>query len=135
MTSARKQSETTNSKITVARKLHPEDISVGDDVALSEVSYQFPSFFWCGADHAILPPESQVRITFLPIEEPQTLKVKSICLPFVLCTLADGKHQVYDVRQVQLVRLDRGFAQKVRDSRKKKGSKKKLRMKNRKKAK
>ena len=94
----------------VVRKLHGEDIAVGDYVALSQVTWQIPSFCWCPADTTMLPPEQPVRITFLTRDEPMPQRVVSVCLPYVLCRLPDGKHTVQDIRQVQLVRLDARFA-------------------------
>lgn len=109
-----KQSNGRASERTAARKLHPEDICVGDDVALSEVVFQYPSYMWCGADTTMLPPDQKVQVTFLPWESPQPLKVQSICLPFVLCKQVNGKSEMLDIRQVQLVRLDFEFASRAR---------------------
>ena len=109
--------EIANSALTAARKLHPEDISVGDAVTVGQVSYQFPSFVWCGVDQSILPADRIVRLVFLPTEF-ELLTVKSICVPFVFCKTLEGKHAVYDVRQVELMKLDQGFAATVREGRK-----------------
>lgn len=136
MTIAENQSETSALELKVAKRLHPEDICVGDDIALSEVAYQYLSFHWCGADATILPPERPVRVTFLPPHgDNQPLKIKSVCLPFVLCETVNGKHKLYDVRQIQFVKLDSDFAQKVRDAfNEKKESKKKSKRKRKKKS-
>lgn len=100
--------------MTVARRLHPEDVRVGDDVAIFLVSHEFPSSLWCSADVTRLPPEQPVKLTFLPFEEFECLKVKSVCLPFILCKSCRNRQRVLDVRQVQLAKLDPGFAKRVR---------------------
>lgn len=53
----REQFESTAVELKVARRLAAEDISVGDEVAVSEVSYQYPSFLWTGADTMMFPPD------------------------------------------------------------------------------
>ena len=100
--------------LSVVRRLPPEDIRVGDDVALYEITCQVPSFMWCGADPITLPVDRPVRLTYLASDHQIPLKVKSICLPLVLCELPEKKHRVFDVRQVQLVRVDPEFATQVR---------------------
>lgn len=100
--------------LTTVRRLPPEDIRVGDDVALYEITYQVPSFLWCGADPVTLPTDRPVQLTYMACDNPTPLKVKGVCLPFVLCEAIDEVHHVYDVRQVQLVRLDERFASLVR---------------------
>ena len=108
------QLETLDPNLAAARPLHPEDICVGDDVALYRVSYEWPSFLWCCADPSTLPPEQPVRITAYPGGEPQPMRVRAICLPFVVCRLANGDHSTFDIRQIQLARLDRQFAKFAR---------------------
>lgn len=97
-----------------AKLLHPEDISVGDNVALAIQSYNYPSFFWCMADPAIMPPDETVRLSFLPTGTSKPFKVVAVCLPFVLCEKVDGKYQTFDVRRVQLMRLAPEFAELAR---------------------
>ena len=116
MSIANKQSDLGPAELKVARTLPSEDISVGDDVAISEIAYQYPSFLWPDADTTMLPPHQKVRITFQPFEDYLPMKVKSICLPFVLCEMHNDKHQVLDIRQIQLVKLDPAFAKEVRKS-------------------
>lgn len=57
-----------------AKLLHPEDISVGDNVTLAIQSYNYPSFFWCMADPAIMPPDETVRLSFLPNGDEQAFQ-------------------------------------------------------------
>ena len=94
-----------NSAITLAKPLAPEEIRVGDFVSPLHVFYDFPSFFWC-SDSAIQRREETVRICYLPESGGVPLKVKSVCLPFVLVKHANGTQQTLDVRKVRLARLD-----------------------------
>ena len=127
MSEIQDQPEQLTSELKCARILHPEDIAAGDDVALAKISYQFPSFLWCGADLSFLSRDHKVDITFLPADEPRPFIVKSVCLPFVLCESETGKHNVFDTRLVQLMKLDREFAASVRNALDQNGKSKKSR--------
>jgi hypothetical protein len=65
----------------------------------------------------MLPADRIVQLTFRPSGF-ELLVVKSICLPFVFCKTIKGKPQVLDLRQVELMKLDEGFADAVRAGRK-----------------
>jgi hypothetical protein len=41
------------------------------------------------------------------------LKVKAICLPYVLVETPKGRHKTLDLRQCRLVRLGDGYAKKA----------------------
>ena len=89
MSNNRSQSDSLEStfdagSMSVSQKVHPEDIQPGDDVAVSEVMYQYPSYPWqsCGAT---LQPTDPVNVTFLPPADTEPMVVCSVCLPFVLC--------------------------------------------------
>lgn len=133
------QPEVEESQLKVSKKLHPEDIAIGDDVAISEVAYQYASFHWFGVDSTVLPPHEVVQLTFNPGDMNEPLVIRSVCLPFVLCQQVDETHVVLDLRRTQLVRLDPFFARTVRKalkandttSNKKGKSKKKSKRKNR----
>ncbi len=104
--------------LSVARPLHPEDLAIGDNVAILHTSSQFPTFNWCGFDTTMLPIEQPVKITYLPYDDYEALQVKKICLPFVICKTFEGRHRYLDIRQVQLARLDEGYANADRKARK-----------------
>ena len=108
------QAELEESQLKVSRKLHPEDIAIGDNVAISEVAYQYASFMWFGVDSSVLPPHDVVQLTFYPYDSHEPLIVRSVCLPFVLCEQVNARHVVLDLRRTQLVRLDESFATTVR---------------------
>jgi hypothetical protein len=93
----------------LAKPLAPEDVRTGDFVAVLHVVYELPSFLWF-PDAALLPPEEPVRVTFLPGDSGVPLKVRAVCLPFLLVEDALGEHRVLDLRRTNVARLDRGFA-------------------------
>jgi hypothetical protein len=92
----------------LAKPLAPEEIRVGDFVTPLHVFYDFPSFFW--SDCAIGRRDETVRICYIPDSGGVPLKVKSICLPFVLAKHASGQQQTLDIRKVRLARLDPIYA-------------------------
>ena len=96
----------------IAKPLAPEDIRTGDLVAPLHVTYEFPSFFWCG-DSAVLPPSEPVRIQQLPPGSGIPLKVKAVCLPFVFVASPSGEPQALDVRQYQLARLAPSYGERA----------------------
>ena len=116
MSLATQQSETdaVMTQSAAAKLLHPEDISVGDEVTPAVRSYDYPSFFWCMADPAIMPPNETIRLNVVPHETSKPFKVVAVCLPFVLCEKVDGKFTTFDVRKVQLMRLTPEFAELAR---------------------
>lgn len=117
MSLATQNSETDAAALQSAAKLlHPEDISVGDEVAPAIWSYDYPTFFWCGADTTIMPPDETIRLNFLPSETSKPFKVVAVCLPFVLCEKVDGKFTTFDVRKTKLMRLAPEFAELARMS-------------------
>jgi hypothetical protein len=111
----------TRSKLSLAKPLAPEEIRIGDFVSPLHVFYDFPSFLWCG-DSAIQRREETVRICYLPESGGVPLKVKSVCLPFVLVKKADGTQQTLDIRKVRLARLNLRFAKAAWKLRKKKNT-------------
>lgn len=116
MTSA--SSTTKATAMTSVRTLHPEDICVGDNVAIMSRSVQVPTFMWCNFDTSMTPMEKPVRMTFLPDGEQEALRVSDVCLPFIICDTYDNKHVFIDLRQTQLARLDAAFAKADRKARK-----------------
>jgi hypothetical protein len=92
-----------------ARLLAPEDIGRGDFVAVLDETHEIPSFWW-SADAALLPPDVPVRMRLVPRDECRPLKVKSICLPYVLVKQPCGNQRTLDLRTCRLARLDRRFA-------------------------
>ena len=110
------QTEQAKTGTLASKKLHPEDIAVGDFVSMMSVLYQYPSYLWCGVDTTRLTPEFPVEITFLPSGPVEVYAVKAICLPFIFCQSANDNHHIFDVRQTQLARLSPSFASVARQA-------------------
>jgi hypothetical protein len=94
----------------LAATLAPEDLRCGDDVAVLNEVCESPSWLWCELATAT---EQPVRVKYCAEGAGMPMKVKAICLPFVFTKAADGQLLTLDVRQRQLVRLDRRYAQTV----------------------
>lgn len=112
---------------TLAKTVAPEDLLVGDYVTFLQTVTELPSCLWC-ADATTLPFDQPVRIRFMPVPAGIPLKVKAVCLPFVLVKRPSGDHETLDVRQCQLARIDGRFAVSAWKAYKKKGSKKRKRL-------
>lgn len=100
----------TDSKL--AKVLAPEDVRAGDYVAVLQVVCELPSFLWCG-DSTTVRIDEPVRVPFIPKQGGVPLKVRSICLPFILVETSSGTHRTLDVRRHLLARLDRDYARDV----------------------
>jgi hypothetical protein len=94
---------------TLAKALAPEDIRPGDFVTPLYVIAEVPSFWW-RADVWNLPVDEPVRIRLIPPSDGAPLKVRSVCVPFVLVKTATGDQSTIDVRTCQLARLDEAHA-------------------------
>jgi hypothetical protein len=89
--------------------LAPEDVRAGDYVALLHVVHEVPSFWWCDAISTIRPDEP-VRVPFVPKNGGVPLRVRSVCLPFILVKTPSGDLRNLDVRRYRLARLNRAHA-------------------------
>ncbi len=96
-------------EITLVKTLAPEEICPGDYVVLMEKMYELPSFLW-NTDSAMTSREELVRLRCLPPEdEGIPLKVKSVCLPYVLVAHPRQLRKLIDIRRTKLARLNRSF--------------------------
>lgn len=93
----------------MAKVLAPEDVRAGDYVAVLQVVCELPSFLWCG-DSSTGRMDEPLRIPFMPKQGGTPLRVRSICLPFILVKTPSGKHRTLDVRLHLVARLDRTYA-------------------------
>ena len=100
------------SKTKLARSVAPEDLRRGDIVAILDEICELPSFLWC-CDSNLLPPHEPVRMKWRTTDNGRPLKIKAICLPFVLVQTPRGHPETLDVRKCQLVRLNRKYAKRV----------------------
>jgi hypothetical protein len=96
----------------LAASVAPEDLKRGDYVAVLNEIIQFPSFLWF--DSSLNSDQDIVRTRWIPTESGTPLKVKAICLPFVLVKSPFRVPETIDVRRVQLVRLNDDYARQVR---------------------
>ena len=96
----------------LAASVAPEDLECGEYVAVLKEIVELPSFFWF--DTAPSKREELVRMRCIPTDSGMPLKIKGICLPYVFVKSPFGQCETIDVRRVQLVRLDEGYAKKVR---------------------
>ena len=111
---AKNKTELEESGLQSARRIHPEDLMIGDDIAITEVSYQYGTFAWCALDTFKYPADEVITLTYRATGDHFPQRVVSICLPFLLCEKIDGKHIIHDVRTLQLTRLESGFANAAR---------------------
>ena len=107
-----KTSNQLNKESELARSLAAEDIRHGDVIAVLDTVYEFPSFLWNGEFQG-LAPEEPVRVRLRSRHTGRPLKVRAICLPYVLVETPGGRRRAVDVRQCRLVRLGDGYARKA----------------------
>jgi hypothetical protein len=112
---------------TTAKVLAPEDVRAGDYVALLQVVREIPSFLWCGGI-GTMRPEEPVRIPLIPNNGGVPLRVRSVCLPFILVKTPSGDLRHLDVRSYRLARLDRAHARAAWKACKKRGRRKRERV-------
>jgi hypothetical protein len=98
---------------TLAKALAPEEIRAGDFVAVLHEIVEWPSWFWCD-DATLGPREEVVRMCTTPREVAAPLKVRAVCLPFVLVREPNRRQHTIDVRRHRLARLDATFARAAR---------------------
>jgi hypothetical protein len=103
---------TSAANATLAKALAPEEIGIGDFVTPLFVIAEVPSYFWF-ADEWDLPRDQPVRMRFTPNGDGMPLKVKSICLPFVLVKDPLGRGSTLDLRKCQVARLDKAHARRA----------------------
>jgi hypothetical protein len=102
---------TTAAEATLAKAVAPEDICVGDFIAPLFEIYEIASYCW-QAESWNLPLNEPVRVRYVPTCDPSPMRVRSICLPFLLATNATGEPSTIDVRKYQLARLDASHAKR-----------------------
>jgi hypothetical protein len=97
---------------TLARCLAPEDIQPRDYVTPLSMLAEVPSYWWC-ADDWSLPRDLPVTIRFITNCDGAPLRVKAICLPFVLVKQPSGQSLTLDLRKWRLARLNRRYARRA----------------------
>ncbi|HEY3392999.1 MAG TPA: hypothetical protein VGK58_09850 [Lacipirellulaceae bacterium] len=97
---------------TLAKSLAPEDIRPGDYVTPLHLLAEVPSYWWCDDDWS-LPRDRTVYIRFITNCDGAPLRVKSVCLPFVLVKQPGGQSLTVDLRKCQLAKLHDGYARRA----------------------
>ena len=89
---------------TLAHTLAPEEIRPRDTVAVLYEIVEFPSWYWC--EESVLASRSEtVLIRYVPREDPIPMRVRSVCLPYVLIEQPCGSQRTLDIRRCRLARL------------------------------
>ncbi len=98
----------TEQETNIARTLAPEDIRPGSYVAALHLIEEIMPCVWAidDVDYRKVQP---IRVRCLPYENQEPMKVKAVCLPFVMVKLPDGSHRSLDVRQHQLAEISRAY--------------------------
>jgi hypothetical protein len=95
---------------TLVRPVAPEDIRRGTHVAVLYFVFEYIPF---GCDEAWQDPRPR-RVEVLPGPDAGTpLRVREVCLPYILVEHPDGKHRTLDVRRYRLGLLSERFAGKA----------------------
>ena len=111
------RSQTADAGISLASSVAPEDLHLGDFVAILDEIIEFPSFLWDQSSSS--NSDNLVRVQFSPEYPGAPLKVRAICLPFLYVKSASGNTFSLDVRRLRLVRLKTKYAKRIwRDFRK-----------------
>lgn len=97
----------------LARSLAPEEVRAGMIVAVLHEIVEWPSWFW-DSDAALLPADQPVRIARVPNPAGTPLRIKSLCLPFVLVEAPCGERKAIDVRTSKLALLSGRYASQSR---------------------
>jgi hypothetical protein len=80
--------------------------------------------FWCVSEYDDSDAEIKTRrFTYMPEEAGQPLKVRAVCLPFVLVKTMNGERGTLDLRRHRVAKLTREYGGEAFKA-KKKGKKK-----------
>lgn len=90
------------------RTLAPEDVRVGDYVAVVQVIVELPSFLW--NDCSSRDPGEPVRMPWTPWDGGTPRRIVDVCLPFVFVEEPDGRHATLDLRRHRVARFSKRYA-------------------------
>lgn len=88
----------------VSRFIAGEDVARGDYITITRVRYELVPCF-CEVDTT----HDAMRINVTPDIAGLPLKVKGVCLPFVLVKSPRGRHATLDLRRHTVARLARDY--------------------------
>lgn len=107
-------------RTTSRRVRSPEDIRVGDFIAVLAKRYQFlPDHMETGLVGSSVEP---IEMTLIPCDAGQPMKVVSLSLPFVMTEGPDGTRNALDTRQHALAIVDEDYAMAAKTPKRKKQS-------------
>jgi hypothetical protein len=104
----------------LAATVAAEDLRAGQDVAVLNETFEFPSFLW-NCDGSTTSRQDVVRIQCAARDSGTPLRIRAVCLPFVFVTDPNGARRVIDIRLAQLVRLDAAYSRLVRKQLRRRG--------------
>ena len=114
---------TTNTNILSQRVRSPEDIRVGDFIAVSQTRYQFvPDNLEPILGGTEIEP---ISLTAVPSDAGTPMKVIERCLPFVIGETAHDARVVIDTRRHALNKVSEAYAMAAKPRAKKKNKKRK----------
>jgi hypothetical protein len=115
------KSRTAAPETSLAASVAAEDLCAGQDVAVLNETFEFPSFLW-ECDSSTTSRQDVVRIQCAARESGIPLRIRAVCLPFVFATDPSGARRAIDIRLAQLVRLDAEYARLVRKQLRRRGN-------------
>lgn len=90
------------------RVLSPEDIQVGDQIALTHIHIQLvPDMIEVFLAGQTIEP---IRMTAMPGDSGWPIKVLAVCLPFLMTETVTGSRCVIDTRRYEFVRVSDAYA-------------------------
>ena len=104
------EATSSDSASSLAKSLAPEEIRVGDFVAVLYEIHEIPAYWMC-CEPTFGEEDRLVRLKMTPQKTGQPLKVRAVCLPFVLVKPQKGKVQTIDIRRFRLARLTPEYAE------------------------
>ena len=95
----------------VARTLAPEDVRAGIDIAVLTETVELIPFCLVESPSGT-PPLRRYELLATPIGVP--LRVRAVCVPFVLVETPRGKRRTLDLRRTRVAELDEAYAREAR---------------------
>jgi hypothetical protein len=89
----------------IAKTLAPEDIQVGDMIAVLSASREIRPQYWNS-----IPGMENRRVSYIPTDGGAPQRVKAICLPFVFVKHPSGHVKPLDIRLCEIARLSPTYA-------------------------
>lgn len=88
----------------------PEDLHPGDYVTVAHTTYEFFADFCALGENRDVTP---TRITMIPDEAGQPMKVLAVCLPFVLVRYTNRVAGTLDLRRHRVAKLSDTYGRKA----------------------